>query len=195
MRRACELGHLNEEVHMTRQFPLLLVLAAIVALAAAPVSAAPANSTGTGLVAGSGWRIAPDGTEFAGDPRVEFKVAAKFAPGSASGTYQYANVAGGLLTGSITCGSVDAGVAVVGGHITGGNTLVGSDFYVFFMDDGAPTFGSLGPDSVSFTQIPEAGDIVGEDFPSDFPIHCPAARGQTFEVQQWLTVLGDVVVH
>jgi hypothetical protein len=141
-------------------------------------------------MAGSGWRIAPEG-----DPRVEFKVAAKFAPGNASGTYQYANTAGGFLTGSITCGSIDAGVAVVGGQITDGNILVGETFFVFFVDNGAPTFGSLGPDSVSPTQIPEAGDIIGEDFPADFPSHCPAARGATFEAQPLLTVLGDIVVH
>lgn len=173
---------------MIRKFPALLALAAGLALVIGPVSAAPPN--GGGLVAGSGWRIAPEG-----DPRVEFKVAAKFSPGDVGGTYEYGNVAGLRLSGSITCGSIDADVAVVGGHITGGTDLIGEDFLIFFLDNGTPTFGSLGPDLVSFTLIPEAGDIVGEDFPADFPTHCPEARGQTFEIQQLLTVLGDIVVH
>jgi hypothetical protein len=176
-----------------RKFPALLALAASLSLVIGPVSAAPPN--GGGLVAGSGWRIAPDDAEaFPGDPRVEFKVAAKFSTGNVGGTYEYGNVAGLRLSGSITCGSIDADVAVVGGHITGGTDLIGEAFLVFFLDNGTPTFGSLGPDLVSFTLI-GAGDIVGEDLPADFPTHCPEARGQTFEIQQLLTVLGDIVVH
>jgi hypothetical protein len=171
-----------------------LAVAASLALVIGPVSAAPPN--GGGLVAGSGWRIAPDDAEFfPGDPRVEFKVAAKFSPGNVGGTYEYGNVAGLRLSGSITCGSIDANVAVVGGRITDGTDLVGEDFLVFFVDNGARTFGSLGPDLVSLTLIPEEGDEVGEDFPADFPIHCPAARGATFEIQPLLTVIGDIVVH
>jgi hypothetical protein len=175
---------------VVKKFPALLVIVASLVLVVGPVAAAPSGAGGH-IVAGSAWRLAPDD----GTPRVEFKVGAQIAPGQASGTYEYANVSGDRLTGTITCGNVDAGVAVIGGHITGGTFLVGADFYVFFVDNGAPTFGSLGPDSVSFTQIPEAGDVVGEDFPSDFPSHCPAARGDTFEIQQLLTVLGDIVVH
>ena len=183
---------------MIKKFPALLAVAASLALAIGPVSAAP-NSNGAGsIVAGKGWRIAPDGT-----PRVEFKVGAQIAPGRASGTYDYASVSGGTLTGTITCGSVDTGAAVIGGHITDGNILVGGDFLVFLVDDGAPTFGSIGPDSVSFTLVAEngewsPGDLLGDDFPLDFPAHCPQARGQTFQNQEsqgLLTVLGNIAVH
>jgi hypothetical protein len=170
----------------------LLALAASLILAASPVVAGPGTS-GPPLV-GTGWRIAPDEV-----PRVEFSVAAKFA-GTPGGTYRFGNVSGTDFTATITCGSTDSGAAVIGGHITSGNSGVGLDVMVFFVDNGSPVFGQWGPDQVSFTLTGEPGtwvpgDFVGEDTPSDFPAHCPPARGATFELQQLLTVIGDIAIH
>jgi len=169
----------------------LFTLAASLVLAASPVTAGPVTSGP--LLAGTGWRISPDEV-----PRVQFNVAAKFA-GNPGGTYRFANVAGTDFTATITCGSTDSGVAVIGGHITSGNTGVGLDVLVFFVDNGSPTFGQWGPDQVSFTLTSEPGtfvpgDFIGEDIPSDFPGHCPPARGATFDLQQLLTIIGDIVV-
>jgi len=171
-----------------RRLLIFTALSMSLALAVGPVSAAPGPGNGS-LVAGSGWRLALDEV-----PRVEFTVAAKFG-GNPAGSYRYTNVAGTDFTATITCGSVDSSVAVIGGNITEGNVLVGMDVLVFFVDNGSPTFGAWGPDQVSFTLVPEAGDVVGDDFPADFPDSCPAARGSTFQVQQLRTVIGDVVVH
>jgi len=186
---------------MVKKFPALLALIASLAIVVGPVTAAPSGAGGH-IVAGSAWRLNP-GPEFT--PRVQFTIGVQISPGNASGTYEYANVAGGTLTGSVTCGNVDGGVAVIGGHIVGGNIAVGEDFFLFLADNGAPVFGSLGPDAVSTTHVSEngaflPGDRLGSDFPEDFPQSCPQARGDTYdrlaeEPSDWAVVLGNVVVH
>jgi len=186
-----------------RRATILIVAIATLAVVVGPVSAAP--GTAGRVLAGSGWRLAEDGT-----PRVEFKVGAQVTPGGkASGLYQYANVFGLAFSGSITCGNTDAGVAVVGGRVTASSDegLLGESFFLFLADHGAPVFGSVGPDEVSTTPVTSDGEFVdpdnrlpGSDFPEDFPTTCPQARGDTYDnlfegPSDWRVVLGNVAMN
>ena len=147
-------------------------------------------------VVGAAWRLNPDGV-----PGVQFRVAAQVGTTTSIGLYQFANTGGFSFTGNVVCGAVAGGTAVIGGVITKAfdPAFVGLNFLVFFVDAGAPVFGSIGPDSVSLTEIDVAAADAGTDFPANFPRSCPAARGDTFNVLTGAdglrTVLGDVIVH
>ena len=186
-----------------RRTTILLAAIATLAVVVGPVSAAP--SAAGNVVAGSGWRLAEDGT-----PLVEFKVGAQVAPsGKAIGLYRYANIFGLAFGGSITCGNIDSGVAVVGGRVTASSdeALLGEGFFLFLANHGAPVFGSVGPDEVSTTPVTLDGAFVtpddrlpGSDFPEDFPATCPQARGDTYDnlfedPSDWRVVLGNVAMN
>lgn len=163
-----------------------------------PASVA-AGGGGSTSVVGAGWRL-----NFEDVPRVEFRIAAQIGPGKALGTYHYANRSGTRIDGTITCGNVAGGVAVVGGHVTSSSepSYEEMDFYLWFLDNGSPVFGSIGPDQV--TQIYIGGGTSGEpigggaDMPADFPAHCPQAQGESFDIMAGFglhTVLGEITVR
>lgn len=145
------------------------------------------------FVVGSGWRLTNDNV-----PGVQFKVAAQIGATRAFGTYTY-GASFGTFTVTLSCGAVDGDTAVLGGSVTSSTIpgLEGAPAYLFFVDGGPAVFGQLGPDLVTQTAV--GPEEAGSDLPSDFPTHCPQARGDSFEEQLALyglkTVLGDVLVR
>lgn len=151
------------------------------------------------IVSASGWRLSLEGV-----PAVEFQAAAQVSPGHPIGTFRFGN-ADLDIRGSVTCGDVAGTVAVLGGRIssTTDPSLVGGNFLLWFIDNGATVFGSWGPDEVSLLDV-GGGSSATEfgsypDLPADFPMHCPTAAGPGFDQVvadgSIRTVLGGVIVR
>ncbi len=158
-----------------RMLKVLIPVLVALSVLAAPVGAAPTASGDS--VSGSGYRLNVDG-----EKRVQFTVSAKSTPsGGASGSYSYNHLVIPLtFSGPVTCLDVDGNQAAVGGlitKVTDPDNWLGEDSYgflVFFIDDGSPYRGQIGPDTLSQTYIypVQAGDV---DFGGDFPSTCPDA--------------------
>lgn len=160
-----------------------VVLCAVIAILASPVSAAPASRGDA--VGGVGIRLS--------DNRVQYTVSVVGGPRGPIGSFFFRSIDFSLTFGGrATCFDVSGHQAAIGGWIThvqsrdpGNQGLLGLAYLVFFEDNGFPTRGQAGPDVVSQTYILpfDAGSV---DVPESFPADCPDAAStehDAFDVQ------------
>jgi hypothetical protein len=165
-----------------------VALGAVLAVLAAPVSAAPATRGDS--VGGVGVRLS--------DNRVQYTVSVMGGPNGPTGSFLYRSIDFSLTFGGrATCFDIAGNHAAIGGWIThvqsrdpGNRGLLGQAYLVFFEDNGSPARGQAGPDVVSQTYILPA-DAGSVEVPGTFPADCPDAAATEHDA---FDVSGNFVV-